>query len=163
MTKTLVLDPGGKNFAWVKIKDNVPINMGYFKLLQYFEPKDPDTLMPLLQGIRALLKGVTDIIFERYIVRQAVRGVSSEKLIMVIGFIYLTAHDRGLRIHPLTSSTWKRKVDYKRIVNLIKKMGYYKKDIHMIDCLLMYSVINQVSVPLMLRGGIKAYDQFRKR
>lgn len=163
MATTLVLDPGGKNFAWVRIRDNIPINMGYFKLLPYFEPKDPDTLKPLIQGIKLILKDIDSLIFERYIVRQAVKGMSIEKLIMGISFMYLLAHKQDLIITPLTSSTWKRKVDYKRISDLIKKVGYYKKDIHMIDCMLMYTIVNKTSISSILKGGIPAYEHFRAR
>jgi len=163
---TLVVDPGGKNFAWVLFEEAVPIRLGYFKLHQHFDFKKPENIRSIFMGVKALVKSADRIIIERYISRIMAKGVSTEKLSILVGWFVITSILLRKEIYPLTASTWKCGLDgdYKEIVKGIKELGYLKKDVHFIDCLLMYCYITKEgNWSKILRRGKKAYDTHKHK
>ena len=161
----LVMDPGGKNFACNFIKNGVSHWMGYHPAIASFEVNDIFWFDAFKRCSENMIFKADGIIIERFISRQANRGVSTEKLCLMIGTIMCIARYQQKEVFAKTSSYWKRRVDYDECIEDSVDVGFLKKDKHFVDTILMWSVVHDREKDYFkfLKKGVKAYEAFRKR
>ena len=145
MNKTwLVIDPGGKKFALTYFKDSKPVWMGYHPLASDFEINDMDYFDAFHRVSLNLVSRCEALFIERFISRQAAAKVSAEKLNLMIGTIISIARNQGKVVVAKTSSTWKRTYAYNDCVEISKELGFFKKDKHFVDTILMWCYVHNL-------------------
>lgn len=159
----VIMDPGSKNYAITFIKNGVPVWMGYHPAVIDFQPKNINSILYFQAVSKLLVERADRLIIERYINRKATKGASPEKLNLMIGITLGFACKMKYPPIPITSSSWKRKVDYDGIVNFWSDIGCLKKDKHFCDCLVMYCVIENKDPFKFIKKGIHSYKLLKAK
>jgi hypothetical protein len=160
----LVMDPGQRNWAWCFFRHEKPVKFGYLSSPEVFDLKDVDTVSIFLLEVSFLLGKADALIIERYFGRQAARGVSIEKINLMIGLTLAVASIMVKELKLATPHVWKRKIPYKLASDYANKLGYLRKDSHLVDTLLMYSVLvdSPEHIIRMLKLGRLPYARFKE-
>jgi hypothetical protein len=158
------MDPGQRNWAWCFFRKEKPIKFGFLSSPAILDLKDNETIDAFLLEVSLLLGKADVLIIERYFGRQAAKGVSIEKINLMIGLTLAVARMFEIELDLITPHIWKRKVPYKLASDYANKLGYLRKDSHLVDTLLMYSV--QLHSPKhiirMLKLGRLPYARFKE-
>jgi len=162
---TVVMDPGIKNWGWVIFKNSKPIKMGYAITSKIFLPREFWTIIFFMSEMASILGCCDVLIIERYIGRQAARGMSVEKINLMIGKVIALATLFNMKVILTTANSWKRKLPYKLASNYANKLGFLRKDNHIVDCLLMFSVyvLSPKKLIRVLKDGRAIYERFKAR
>ncbi len=189
-------DPGGRHFAMsiteIKNKETKIKWFGYHPMVQYFNFEDAQAVNFFRRSCAMIAKRCDELIVERYITRQAVRGVSPEKIILMIGFMTEAFLNENKWVTPITSTVWKnryntdeikahnkkerekaKKKNYKMDlvkgynieIDRAKEIGYLKTDKHLVDCILMHCVVKDIMPQRerILKSGLKIYAKLKEK
>ena len=161
---TVVMDPGIKSWAWIIFRNNKPIKIGYSITSEIFLPREFWTIIFFMSEMASILSYCDTLIIERYIARQPT-GVSVEKINLMIGMVISLATFFNVKIILTTANSWKRKLPHKLASDYANKLGFLRKDNHIVDCLQMFSVyvLSPKKLIRIIKDGRTIYERFKSR
>jgi hypothetical protein len=156
-----VFDPGKKNFAWTLFRNFKPVKMGYLRSSEWFDPKQIWTIAHFMRVVDIVTRNCNIVVIERYTGRQAARGVSIERLVSMINTVMNITVIRKRAIVPIVPQYWKRQLPYDTAIKYARALGFMRKDLHFVDCILMFRTVvaPYKKITKLLQQGLEIYNR----